>query len=90
MGKRHLPGLHLAQARFQKTDFQNPAAAGPQTAGVCQAERCKLKLVLSSEDLPEHKETILQTEEEEEEGRVKGNLRLQLESLRYPRSNVRP
>lgn len=51
--------------------------------GGCQVGCCKLQLVLSSEDLPEHQETILQTEEEE--GRVKGNLWLQLESLKYPR-----
>lgn len=54
--------------------------------GGCRVGCCKLQLVLSSEDLPEHQETILQTEEEEE-GRAKGNLWLQLGSLKYPRCN---
>lgn len=39
--------------------------------GGCQVGCCKLQLVLSSEDLPEHQETILQTEEEEEKGEGK-------------------
>lgn len=39
--------------------------------GGCQVGCCKLQLVLFSEDLPEHQETILQREEEEEKGEGK-------------------
>lgn len=39
--------------------------------GGCQVGCWKLQPVLSSEDLPEHQETILQMEEEEEKGEGK-------------------